>query len=87
MLVGTLTGTNRAEILTRVKEAATTYFDSKCVVVKLANERIGGEAFAADYTAQVWHDLEHPGYGPAFCRGCKAKSWPHDPLNKTKAWE
>jgi len=85
-LRGKVEGTSRAELISKVKEAAATFFGTKCVSVDLAEVTtdLSGSMntqFTAAFTAREYHDLNHHTYGPDKCRGCGRESWPHAPLN------
>lgn len=85
-LRGMVVGTSRAELFSKVQEAAEKFFGTKCVSVDLAEAttNLTGSVrtdFTASFTSEVHHRLEHHAYGPDKCRGCGRESWPHAPLN------
>jgi hypothetical protein len=86
-LVGSETGETRSIIVAKITAKAVKYFETECVRVKIVTEKQHPmlSLVNVEYVAVVWHDLDSRTYGPDRCRACDKSSWPHAPLNATKA--
>ena len=94
ILRGSVTGSNRAELIAAAKQIGLSYFaleeTPECIAVVLRNEqsattllgddRVVAVMFEADFSVQEHHDIEQGTYGPGTCTDCGKKHWPHSQL-------
>ena len=84
-LTGAVSGTSRKDLEENARQIASTYYDTKCVEVHLADEIVEHEmtsgdgravatTFSASFQAAVAHRWNQPAYGFSKCLDCDLRA-------------